>query len=75
MCYTGQCPYEWTSGESVGGCKLKYGDPYPDDAACIMADKLIDEYERKHPIKTLKQRLTHRWWLWRMRKSGNEVPF
>lgn len=45
MCYSGDCPYELTSGEGIGGCSLPPGDPTPLDARCrrdVLEDWLKD---------------------------------
>lgn len=52
MCYTGRCPYEHSGGEAAGECKLRDDEPMPDDAECVLMDKLIDEWEHMHPIST-----------------------
>lgn len=42
MCYSGKCKYEQYNGD----CKLT-SFPYPEDAACVIADKEIQEFEKK----------------------------
>ena len=38
MCHSnGQCPYE---DKETGYCTLKFGEPYPDNAICIMIEKV-----------------------------------
>lgn len=46
MCYTGKCPYE----SNMGDCTLVMSlglDDLPEDAACVIFDKMLDEKEKK----------------------------
>lgn len=53
MCYSGECPYEYSGGpyELTGGCTLEDGEPMPDDAACVVAMRQLEEWECKHPVR------------------------
>jgi len=42
MCYTGKCRYEIYGGDNAGDCSC-FGRNIPDDAACSMFDKLLEE--------------------------------
>lgn len=78
MCYTGTCPYESRSYgyDTCGQCMLKYGEPVPDDAECMIAERWYEEQRRKHPIKALVEDLKFRWWNLKLRMSGqSEIPF
>lgn len=56
MCYTGSCKYENHEGECcVKAFNMRKGLPkehYPDDAACIKAEREIEKLDRAiHEIK------------------------
>jgi hypothetical protein len=51
-------------------------DPRPDDAECVLMDKRIEEYERRHPVKTLVQRIRHKWRFSKLRyRKQDEIRF
>ena len=75
MCYMG-CKYECSGGDFAGECTLEDCDPRPDDAECVLLDKWIEEYERRHPVKTLIQRLRHKWYFGKLRwRKQDEIQF
>jgi hypothetical protein len=43
MCYTGKCRYEIYGGDNAGDCSCFGSKRIPDDAACSMFDKLLEE--------------------------------
>lgn len=78
MCYTGTCRYECASfgSPSAGECMLKYGEPVPDDADCMVAERWLEEQRRKHPIRTLVNDVKRQIALLRWKMSGrSEIPF
>lgn len=75
MCYMG-CPYECSGGDFAGECMLEDREPRPDDAECVLMDKRIEEYERRHPVKTLVQRIRHKWRFSKLRyRKQDEIRF
>lgn len=80
MCYSGMCPYEYSSGEASGECMLKDGEPIPYDAACMIAERELEEWEHRHPLRVLAEKLRYRLsrlWLelrWRSRPE-DQIPF
>lgn len=59
MCYTGHCPYEGYMGDCVIQTRWDGGKPryfldgeeiggYPDDAGCVVVDRMLEEYEREN---------------------------
>ena len=38
MCYSGACDYE----NSFGECTVRFGGPFPEDAACVKAERESD---------------------------------
>lgn len=77
MCYTGTCPYECSSyGFNAGECMLRYGEPVPDDAECMIAERLLEEQRRKHPIRMLIEDVKFKWYNLKLRLRGqDEIPF
>ena len=78
MCYTGTCPYESRAYgyDTCGECMLEYGEPVPDDAECVIAERWYEEQRRKHPIRTLIEDAKFKWWNLKWRLSGkSEIPF
>lgn len=78
MCYTGTCPYESHNYSSpmAGECMLKYGEPVPDDADCMVAERWLEQQRRKHLIKTLVEGVKFKWWNLKLRFKGqDEIPF
>ena len=81
MCYTGRCPYEHSSsGCAAGECSLKDGEPIPYDAACMLAERHLEEWELRHPLRVLAKELRYRlsrlwlelrWGFW----PENQIPF
>jgi len=52
MCYTGLCKYEITSGPDAGDCTLPFSAEFPDDAACMQAER---EWEMEHPTNIIEE--------------------
>lgn len=78
MCYTGTCPYESRSYgyDTCGECMLEYGKPVPDDAECMIAERLYEEQRRKHPFKSLMEDARFKLMNLKLRLSGqDEIPF
>ena len=75
MCYMG-CKYECSGGDFAGECMLEDRDPRPDDAECVLMDKRIEEHERRHPVRTLVQRIRHKWHFSKLRlRKQDEIQF
>ena len=73
MCYTGTCPYE---SRAYGECTLGYGEPVPDDAECVIAERWYEEQRRRHSIKTLIEDAKFKWYNLKLRLRGqDEIPF
>ena len=78
MCYTGTCPYESRAYgyDTCGECMLEDGEPVPDDAECVIAERWYEEQRRKHPIKTLIEDAKFKWYNLKLRLRGqDEIPF
>ena len=78
MCYTGTCPYESRAYgyDTCGECMLKYGEPVPDDAECMIAERWYEEQRRKYPIRTLIEDAKFKWYNLKLRLRGqDEIPF
>jgi len=81
MCYTGSCPYEnSSSGCAAGECSLKDVEQIPYDAACVLAERHLEEWELRHPLKVLAKEMKYRLsrlWLelrWRFWPK-DQIPF
>lgn len=78
MCYTGTCPYESRSYgyDTCGECMLEYGEPVPDDAECMIAERWLEEQRRRHPVKSLIEDARFKLMNLKLRLSGqDEIPF
>lgn len=78
MCYTGTCPYESRSYgyDTCGECMLEYGEPVPDDAECMIAERWLEERRRRHPVKSLIEDARFKLMNLKLRLSGqDEIPF
>lgn len=78
MCYTGTCPYECRSYglPNAGECMLRYGEPVPDDAECMIAERWLEERRRRHPVKSLIEDARLKLMDLKLRLSGqDDIPF
>ena len=80
MCFTGTCPYEYPSRDGDCICVLKDEEPTPYDAACMLAERGLEEWELRHPLRVLAKELRYRlsrlwlelrWRLW----PEDQIPF
>ena len=91
MCYSGECPYE----VYMGDCILHFDGEKPwffnykgervyasmKGALCVAVDQMIEEDERKHPIRThyrkICLKISARQWAYRAMKNkyGDDMPF
>ena len=90
MCYTGQCIYESSYGDTAGECRLASHREMPSDALCVLIEKEIERDVRKKslarwfyeyrlmrikPLQELRIRIETLMFRIKYGSKGNDIPF